>query len=237
MMSTTETESKTEAESKIKTELRNYHKKTIEAFTKAGLDVSYDVRANKKFVDDFLRKVKEDKQPIQKIILTMKRIPIVIRDPKTGKAEKKDFLVVNSQLHGKDWKDNDLWIREFIQGYHYEPIINTIAGDRDPETGDFSIDKQHQGNKQIHDIELSDSNRKKIIENMINDATGTYRDEIKFYYQIQDSNKGAGFRCAYYSFDQFLNSSPYEMESLARKEGGPQGNAPRPNKDNKGYHG
>ena len=234
-MSTTET--KTE-ESTINTELRNYHKKTVDAFTKAGLDLPYEVRVNKMFVDKFLSMAKEDKGPILKIIKTMKRIPIIIRDNETGKAIRKDYLEINSELHAKKWTGDDLPPPpEYIEGYHYEPIIITTTGDRNPDTGDFSMKKVHQGNKQIHDIELTVQNRKKIIEEIINNATGTHIDEIKFYYQIQESNKGPAFRCANYTYDQFINASPEEMESLARKEGGPQGNIPRPNKDNKNYHG
>ena len=68
-----------------------YHKKTLDAFEKEKLEIPYDVRQQKMFVDDFLRKAKEDKQPIQKIITTMKRIPKVERDPKTGKGREKGF--------------------------------------------------------------------------------------------------------------------------------------------------
>jgi hypothetical protein len=207
-----------------------YHKKTLDTFEKEKLEIPYDVRQQKMFVDDFLRKAKEDKQPIQKIITTMKRIPKVERDPKTGKAEKKDFLEVNSLLQGIDWRDNPLRV-EHLEGYHYEPIINSKTGDRDPDTGDFTIDKQHQGNKKIHDIELNDNNRKKIIEDMINNATGTYLDEIKFYYEVPDSTKGMGFRCAIYTYEQFINSSLDELENLARTTVSPLHSA----KDKKSY--
>jgi hypothetical protein len=219
----TETNSK---ESKIKAELRQYHSKTLQAFNKEGLntnleshsgsDLPYDVRVQKDRVNDFLRRAKEDKQPIEKIIRTMKRIPIVERDPKTGKAERKDFLEVHSELRGIDWKDNPLRVTDYYDGYHYEPLIITKTGDRDPDTGDFNMTKEHQGNKQVHDIELTDKNRKKIIEDIINNATGTFKDELKFYYEIPDSYKGRGFRCSIYTYDQFINSSQDELENLAR---------------------
>lgn len=221
------TENKT-SESKLRTELRQYQKKTLDAFGKENLEIPYEVRSQKIFVDDFLRKVKEDKQPIQKIITHMKRRPVVVRD-KTGKAEKKDFLEVNSHLLGKDWKDNDLRA-EYNEGYHYEPIINTTTGDRDPESGDFSMEKVHQGNKKIYDIPL-DNNRKKIIEDIINNATGTYRDEIKFNYEVPDSSKGMGFRCGIYTYDQFINSSLDELENLARTTPSPFAHSAKDKKD------
>jgi hypothetical protein len=218
-------------ESKLKTELREYQKKTYDAFEKEELEVPDNIRSQKMFVDDFLRKVKEDKQPIQKIIQTIKRIPKVERDPKTGKAEKKDFLEVNSQLLGKDWKDNPLRVTDYYDGFHYEPIIKTTTGDMDAETGDFITNKQHQSNKKVYDIELTDKNRKQVIEDMINNATGTYRDEIKFYYDVPDSNKGMGFRCGIYTFDTWLNSSLDELENLARTTVSPLHSA----KDKKDY--
>ncbi len=192
-MSTSNIESKPN-ESKLKTELKAYHKKTLEAFGKENLanDLPYELSTQKRRVDDFLRRAKEDKQPIQKIITYMKRIAKVVRDDIDGKAVKKDFLEVHSELRGIDWKDNPLRVTDYFDRIHYEPILITHTGDRDPETGDFKMIKEHQGNRLIHDLELTDRNRKQIIEEIINSATGTYKDDIKFYYVIPDSNKGRG---------------------------------------------
>jgi hypothetical protein len=78
---------------------------------------------------------------------------------------------------------------------------------------------------------LSDNNRKKIVEDMINNATWTYLDEIKFYYEVPHSTKGMGFRCAIYTYEQFINSSLDEMENLARTTVSPLYSA----KDKKDY--
>jgi hypothetical protein len=85
----------------------------------------------------------------------------------------------------------------------------------------------------VHDIEVTDKNRKQIIEDIIYNATDTYIDEIKFYYEIPDSNKGRGFRCNIYTFDTWLNSSLDELEDLARTTPTPLHSS----KDNKAYHG
>lgn len=148
---------------------------------------------------------------------------------------RKDFLVVRSELHGKDWKDNDLRVFEYYDGYHYEPIINSTTGDRDPETGDFAMKKVHQGSGQIHDIELTDKNRKQIVEDFINNATGTYKDEIIFYYEIPNEPNARAFRCGIYTYDQFINSSPDEMIRLARTTPSPV--KVHSDKDRKGYMG
>ena len=163
----------------------------------------------------------------------MKRIPVVVRD-KNGKPQKKDYLEVNSELHGTDWKDEKIPLVEFVEGYHYEPVINSRTGRRDFETGDFSMIKEHQGNRQVHDIELTDKNRKQVIEEIINNATGTYTDEIKFYYQVPNTSNAMGFRCGIYTYDQFINSSSDELERLARTT---PSNLEHSIKDNKTYHG
>ena len=227
----------TKQESQIRTELKNYQQKTFEAFEKlepelkVKLELPHDLTQQKIFLDTFLSKAKEDKAPLQKIIMTMKRIPIVVRE--NGIATQKDFLEINSQLYSKDWKGDDLWIREFVQGYHYEPEFSTTTK-QDFETGDLIADKQHQGNKKVHDIELTDKNRKEIVETIINDATGTFKDEIKFYYEVPTRGNAMGFRCGIYTYDQFINSSLDEMERLARTT---PSHLDHSKKDTKGYHG
>ena len=226
-----------ESESKIRTELKNYQQKTFEAFEtlepklKVKLELPHDITQQKIFLDTFLSKAKEDKTPIEKRIMTMKRLPLVVRE--NGIAIRKDFLEINSQLYSKDWKGDDLWIREYIEGYHYEPEFSTTTK-QDPDTGDLIATKQHQGNKKLHDIELTDKNRKQIIEDIINDAHGTYRDEIKFYYEVPNSGNAMAFRCGIYTYDQFINCSLDEMERLARTT---PSHLDHSKKDMKGYHG
>jgi len=129
---------------------------------------------------------------------------------------KKDFLEVRSELHGKDWKGDKIPpVIDYIEGYHYEPEFTTTTK-QDFETGDLIPYKEYRGNNQIHDIELTDKTRKQVIEDIINNAAGTYIEEIKFYYQVPSSVKGASFRCDLFTYDQFINSSLDELENLAR---------------------
>ena len=118
----------------------------------------------------------------------------------------KIFLKLILSYIPKTGREDNLWIREYVQGYHYEPEFSTTTK-QDLETGDLIADKQHQGNKKVHDIELTDKNRKEIVESIINDATGTFKDEIKFYYEVPTRGNAMGFRCGIYTFDQFINSS------------------------------
>lgn len=237
-MSSVETE-----KSKLRIELEQYQDKTIEAYRKKNQNVSLesnrdsglpdDVRSQKKRVNEFLSVVKEDKQPIQKIITYMKRIPKVVRDPKTGKAQKTEYLEVHRELRGIDWKDEPKRVIDYFDGYHYEPITVTTKKGRNWDTGEFILENNKEGDKKVYDIELTDKNRKDVISSIINNAIGSFIDEIKFYYQVPDSPKSAAFRTNIYSYDQFINSSSEEMENLALTTVSPL----HSNKDKKSYMG
>jgi hypothetical protein len=224
---------KPKPESPLLTELKQYQNKTIELFTKEGLQLPQDIAGQKMYVEDFVRKVKEEKAPIQKIITTMKRIPKVVRDEKTGQARKIDVLEVHSELRGVDWKGNPLRVIDYYDGFYYQPVFQTVTKGRDDDTGELILEKQPMGINKIHDIVLTDKNRRQIIDKIINNATGTYRDEILFYYQVPSSVKGSGHRDGNYTYDQFINSSPEEMENLAWSRPLPL----HANKDRKGYMG
>lgn len=225
---------KAKKESPLLTELRQYQKKTIESFAKEPqAKLPDDLAAQKKYVDDFVRKVKEDKGPIQKIITTMKRIPKVVRDEKTGQPRKIDVLEVHSELRGYDWKDNPLSVTDYYDGFYFMPTFRTVTKGRDDDTGDLILERQPIGINKIYDIQLTDKNRRQIVDDFINRATGTYRDDILFYYQVPDSVRGSGHRDGGYTYEQFINSSPEEMENLAWSRPLPL----HANKDRKGYMG
>jgi hypothetical protein len=193
----------------------------------------HDIAGQKMHVDDFARKVKEEKAPIQKIITTMKRIPKVIRDEKTGQARKIDVLEVHSELRGVDWKGNPLRVIDYYDGFYYQPVFQTVTKGRDDDTGDLIMEKQNMGIDKIHTIELTDKNRKQVIQDIINRATGTYTDDILFYFQVPTSIRGSGHRDSNYSYGEFISSSPEEMENLAWSRPLPL----HANKDRKGYLG
>ena len=136
----------------------------------------------------------------------MKRIPMVVRD-KNGKEERKDFLEVHSELTSMDWKDNFLRVTDYYDGFHLEPHLHTVVKGRDEETGDLILEKRRMGIKKVYDIELTDKNRKQVIQDIINNATGTYRDAIKYYFQVPDSIRGSADRDGGYTYDQFINCS------------------------------
>ena len=109
-----------------------------------------------------------------------------------------------------------MWIRDHIDGVYYKPKFRTTMT-QDLETGDHVPKKEYDGITEEYYIELTEKNRKQIIEDIINKSNGTLIDAIKFYYHVPQSSKGGmSFRCDQYTYDQFINSSLDELERIAR---------------------
>jgi hypothetical protein len=202
--------SDSKTESKIQ-----FNERTIEAFEKEKLDIPHGVLAEKERNDKFKSKFKKENGSLQKIVKSMHRRPLVTFDDK-GKAVKKDVLTYVSEYHGKDWLGNDLWIRDHVDGIYYKPKFR-VTTTLDPETGDHKPKREYDGLTEEYYIELTEKNRKQVIEDIVNKCNGTMIDDIKFYYHVPQSSKGGmSFRCDQYTYDQFINSSSDEMERLAR---------------------
>ena len=155
--------------------------------------------------DKFKSKFKEEKGALTNYYKSMHRRPIISFD-ETGKAIKKDVLTYISDFHGYDWLGNDLWIRDHIDGVYYKPKFRTTMT-QDLETGEHVPKKEYDGITEEYFIELTEKNRKQIIEDIINKSNGTMIDNIKFYYHVPQSSKGGmSFRCDQYTYDQFINS-------------------------------
>lgn len=228
-MSTTETESKKESESKPVQ--FNFNEKSLEAFTKEGLEPPHDVRSEMEILSKFKAKAKA-KSPIQIIIKTMNRRSVVTYDDK-GKAVKKEFLTYRADYHGKDWLGNDLWIRTHLFGQFKKPKFRTTM-EMNYETGEHVPKKEYDGMTEEYYIELTDKNRKQVIEDIINNSNGTILDEILFYGHFPNSSRGVAFRSNIFSYDQFINSSFDELEIIGRTT---PSQFRYSNKDKKGYMG
>jgi hypothetical protein len=209
-----------------------FNERTLEAFEKEKLDLPHGVVFEKQMHEKFRSKFKEEKGALQIIIKSMHRRPIISFDDK-GKAVKKDVLSYVSEYHGYDWLGNDLWIRDHIDGVYYKPKFRTTTT-LDPETGDHIPKKEFNGMTEEYYIELTEKNRKQVIEDIINKSNGTSIDAIKFYYHVPESKGGMSFRSNLFTYDQFINSSLDEMERIARSTPSP---IPYSSKDKKGYMG
>jgi hypothetical protein len=226
-LSTTKTETK--KESKPEAIQFNFNEKSVGEFTKEGLDPPYDVRFEIESTVKFKAKAKP---PLQIIIKTMNRRQIITYD-ENGKPVKKEFLTYRADYHAKDWLGNDLWIRSHLHGQFKKPKFR-VTTTLDPETGEHVPKKEYDGTVDEYYIELTDKNRKQVIEEIINNSNGTIIDEILFYGHFLQSAKGIAFRSNTFTYDQFINSSFEELENLGRTTPSP---ARHLAKDKKSYMG
>jgi len=143
---------------------------------------------------------------------------------KDGKAVTKDYLTYVFDVQGKDWLGNEMRVSSNIEGKYLKPKFSTKTS-FNYETGEPIESREHNGTEEVYTIELTEKNRKKVIEDIINKSTGSTIDGIKWVAKFGDTVLGPSFRCNTYTYDQFINSSLDQLERLARKQGGPQGNA------------
>ena len=192
-MSTPTTETETAEDSKIQF---NFNEKSLQEFTKEGLDPPHDVKFEMEMISKFKAKANP---PIQIIIKTMNRRSVVTYD-KDGKAIRKDYLTYRADYHGKDWLGNDIWIRSHEHGRFKKPKIRTVM-EMNFETGEHIPRRELNGSTDEYYIELTDKNRKQVIEDIINDSNGTLTDEILFYGHFTNSLLGPSFRCNLYTHE------------------------------------
>lgn len=218
-----------------------FNEMTFESFTKQGLQVPDGVEGGvfqKQQNDKFMARFKPEKGPLRIVIDSMHRRQVITYD-KDGKAVKKEYLTFRASYFGRDWLGNDLPpIRGQEHGRFLKPKFSTTIH-QDMTTGDQIAKKEYLGQTEVVCyIELTDKNRKQIIQDIINESNGTLTDKIVFYGHFPDSARGRAHRNNLFSFDQFINSSFDELERLTWREGGPQGNCvPYVSKDKKSYHG
>jgi hypothetical protein len=208
-----------------------FNEQTIEEYTKAGLEPPHSETFKKKMHDRFRAKFNEEKGKLRIIIRSMHRKSIQVIS-KDGKTITKDYLTYNTKYEGYDWLGNPINVVDNIEGIHHKPKFHTHTK-INPETGEYITERQQAGQETVYTIELTDRNRKKIIEEIINKSSSNPED-IKYYYHIPQTIRGTSFRCSIYTYDQFINSSMEELENLARKTPSPVQHLI---KDKKDYHG
>jgi hypothetical protein len=184
-MSSTDTkkDSKTDPKPEIQ-----FNERTLEAFEKEKLDVPSGVLAEKERHDKFKAKFNQEKGALQIIIKTMHRRPLISFD-ENGKAVKKDVLTYTTEYRAHDWLGNEINVMDNTEGVYYKPKFRTTTS-LDPETGEHKPNKVFDGMTEEYYIELTEKNRKQVIEDIINKCNGTFIDNIKFYYHVPQSSKG-----------------------------------------------
>jgi hypothetical protein len=208
-----------------------FNERTIAEFEKEGLKPPSGELGKKERFDKFRAKFNEEKGKLRIIITQMARRPVKIFDEKLDKNITKDFLTYETTYDGRDWLGNPLRVTD-TEGTYQKPKFSTTTK-INPETGEYITEKNYAGVETIYSIELTDKNRKKVIEDIFNKSNSN-PEEILYYYHVPASSRGSSFRCSIFTYDQFINSSMEELENLARATPSPIKHLV---KDSKEYHG
>jgi hypothetical protein len=208
-----------------------FNEQTIQGYTKEGIPPPRGELFKKEMHDKFKAKFSEEKGKLRIIIRAMHRKPIRVVG-KDGKTVTKDYLTYSTTYEGHDWLGNPIRVIDNIEGNYQKPTFQ-VTTKINTETGEYIQEKQQSGTETVYTIELTEKNRKKVIEDIINKSSSNPED-ILYYYHVPQSSRGMSFRCSIYTYDQFINSSMEELENLARKTPSPVQHLV---KDRKDYHG
>ena len=141
---------------------------------------------------DFDSKV-DPTQGIKKIIHSMVRQPITVFD-KNGKPQVKDALYIRGSYYGVDKRGADLPSAEYYEGFYRKPKLTFAYTDTtapyDPKTGERRGQYKTSGFITEHYIFLPEDKkeRRKILEDIVQKATGTYINNIQCYYRNPSAN-------------------------------------------------
>ena len=208
-----------------------FNEQTVEEYTKEGREPPRKELFKNEMHDRFRAKFNGEKGKLRITIKSMHRRPIEVVG-KDGKTVTKDYLTYNTTYEGQDWLGNPLRVIDNVEGIHHKPKF-FVTTRLNPETGEYIQERQQAGQETVYTIELTDKNRTKIIQDIINKSSSN-PENIKYYYHVPQTIRGNSFRCSIYTYDQFINSSMEELENLARKTPSPVQHLI---KDKKDYHG
>jgi len=172
--------------------------------------------------------IQPDKGPITKEIQYMMRQ--VVRQPSTdpkdkGRLVSREFLTLGGYFKGYDFAGEQIG-QEFAEGVNQAPVMAKIykAGNQrfDPETGQDLGKVGVQKVIKQYTIELpkDEAKQKKIIDDIIDNANGTYPENIIYYYKDVQSG---GNRNNTFSYEQFTNGNIDSLHDLHKKAAGAKG--------------
>jgi len=170
--------------------------------------------------------VKPDKGPIQKVITALSRQ--IIRQPdEKGRLVPKECLTVMGEFKGIDFADMEVGMT-FYEGWNKKPIMGKVYKTSkrfDSESGEDlgKVDVRGLTYEYFYELPKDAGKRKKYIDSIIEQAYGTFPENIQYYYkEIGPGNSplGGAKRDNTFSYDDFVNCSIEEMRNLSARGGG-----------------
>jgi len=149
-----------------------------------------------------------------------------------GKMTSNEYLTLQGQFTAYDFSEMQVYC-SFTEGWNRKPIMGKVYKSSmkfNPETGEDlgKTDVKGITVEYFYELPKESAKSKKFIDNIIEEANGTYKENIQYYYKDVD----AGYRDGTFSYDQFTSSSIEELRDMSKKGGGSKGSGYYRDKDN-----
>jgi hypothetical protein len=165
--------------------------------------------------------IKPDKGPITREITHMHRQIVRQEDPKQkGKFIPTEFLTITGYFKGYDFAGEQVG-QQFTEGVSKKPVMGKIYRGSmrfNPETGEDlgKIDIQKIVDNYYYELPKEQKQREKYIKSIIDNAPGTYPENLHYYYIDTDR----GLRDSTFTYEEFISKSIEELRDLSAKGGG-----------------
>jgi hypothetical protein len=171
--------------------------------------------------------------PVEKIITSLMRQVVRQPDPKErNKVVQKEYLTIRGQFKAYDFAGMEIGM-EFHEGVHKKPVMGKVYRTSkrfDSETGEDlgKIEVRRVVDEYTIELPKDVTKRKKLIDDIIENANGTYPENIHYYYK-----NAMGIRDDTFDYNQFTNLSIEDLTDFNKKGGGSKGPGYWRDKDNK----
>jgi len=145
-------------------------------------------------------------------------------DYSSEKEEKREFLVYMSDWLAANWLGNQIAVRSHFEGKHQE-LTKQLVTKMDNENGRVNAFYVKGPSRTVHTIPFT----KKAVDKILNNPEPfgpdsqniTDIESVVFYGKINGERGLADFRCAGYTYEQFVTPEWKQFVELATRRGGP----------------
>jgi hypothetical protein len=179
--------------------------------------------------------IKPDKGPITREITHMHRS--IVRQPSQDPKQKGRFiptecLTITGYFKGYDFAGEQVG-QQFTEDVSKKPVMGKIYRGSmrfNPETGEDlgKIDVQKIVDNYYYELPKEQKQREKYIKSIIDNAPGTYPENIHYYYIDTE----AGLRDSTFSYEQFTSLNIDQLRELSKRGAGAKGPGYYRDKDN-----
>jgi len=151
-------------------------------------------------------------------------------DYSNEKKELKEYLLYESDCHAKNWTGNELNIISHIEGKYMQQTKRLVTSDPDATTGKLETWYEKGQTRVAHTIPFTKKEVDKILfgEHPFGlDAINiTDPSKVIFYGKFEHVLGVPSFRCADFTYEQFIEPEWKKFVELAIRPGGPANRMP-----------